>query len=175
MSTHEPIVVLDIENPDYEQVFMLAPRDAVLAAHAQSLGDYNFEAYGTRYGSQVHGDEAAISCGRFYARLPVPKIDLDTLDGPVELTVYDIDSGLGGSHMVEITADHGESVDVVVRYGRATTQGWEAWKEWDGAPLTVEKSALRNGRTIPLYRDVEFYRSSEMSAEHEPTPPTFGC
>lgn len=51
--------------------------------------------------------------------------------------VFDIPTGLGGSHTVEILGElQGGQVRLRVWYGRATATGWEPWKDWDGYRLT---------------------------------------
>jgi len=68
------------------------------------------------------------------------------------IEVYDTPSGLGGSFTVSIEQDHGDKVDVRVWYGRATEQGWEAWKDWDGYRFTTDRSKLTNRRMQALFR-----------------------
>lgn len=70
-----------------------------------------------------------------------------------QIEVYDTPSGMGGTFTVEIVAhlDH-ERVKVRVWYGRATSQGWECWNEWDGYRFETKQAELRNRRMMPLYR-----------------------
>jgi len=67
--------------------------------------------------------------------------------------VYDTDSGLGGSHTVEIVEDvDADRVKVRVWYGRPTPSGWECGHEWDGYRFTVRRNALRNKRQLALWK-----------------------
>ncbi|RWD28644.1 hypothetical protein [Mesorhizobium sp.] len=69
------------------------------------------------------------------------------------VTVYDTPSQLGGSFTVSIVETLAENaVKVRVWYGRATAQGWEAWKDWDGYTFQTNRAALCNERTMPLFR-----------------------
>jgi hypothetical protein len=69
------------------------------------------------------------------------------------VTVYDTPSQLGGSFTVSIVETLAENaVKVRVLYGRATAQGWEAWKDWDGYTFQTNRAALSNERTMPLFR-----------------------
>lgn len=70
-----------------------------------------------------------------------------------QITVYDTPSQLGGSFTVSIVETlAGNAVTVRVWYGRATAQGWEAWKDWDGYTFQTDRAALSNERTMPLFR-----------------------
>ncbi|MER9313248.1 hypothetical protein NKI51_28890 [Mesorhizobium australicum] len=42
------------------------------------------------------------------------------------------------------------TVKVRVWYGRATAQGWEAWKDWDGYTFQTDRAALTKERTMQL-------------------------
>ncbi|TCL87945.1 hypothetical protein C8J38_1278 [Rhizobium sp. PP-WC-2G-219] len=67
--------------------------------------------------------------------------------------VFDIPSGLGGSHTVEIVSElHGGMVRLRVWYGRATVTGWEPWKDWDGYRFEADRAELKNKRTMPLFK-----------------------
>ncbi len=67
--------------------------------------------------------------------------------------VYDTPSGLGGSHTVEIVEESaGDRVKVRVWYGRATPNGWERWRDWDGFTFETAESALTNRRRMALYK-----------------------
>ncbi|WP_292375665.1 hypothetical protein [Mesorhizobium sp.] len=62
-------------------------------------------------------------------------------------------SQLGGSFTVSIVETlAGNAVKVRVWYGRATTQGWEAWKDWDGYTFQTDRTALTNDRVMPLFK-----------------------
>ncbi|WP_167481071.1 hypothetical protein [Mesorhizobium waimense] len=59
------------------------------------------------------------------------------------VTVYDTPSHLGGSFTVSIVETlAGNAVKVRVWYGRATAQGWAAWKDWDGYSFQTNRVAL---------------------------------
>ncbi|WP_189557027.1 hypothetical protein [Mesorhizobium sp. M4B.F.Ca.ET.089.01.1.1] len=45
-----------------------------------------------------------------------------------------------------------ETVKVRVWYGRATAQGWEAWKDWDGYTFQTDRTALTHERVMPLFK-----------------------
>ncbi|NRQ18919.1 hypothetical protein [Ensifer sesbaniae] len=67
--------------------------------------------------------------------------------------VFDTPSGMGGSFTVSIVEElAADKVRVRVWYGRATAQGWEVWKEWDGYTFETERAALTNQRTMPLFK-----------------------
>jgi len=67
--------------------------------------------------------------------------------------VFDIPSGLGGSHTVEIVRElQGGKVRLRVWYGRATATGWEPWKDWDGYRFDADRAELKNKRTMPLFK-----------------------
>lgn len=56
---------------------------------------------------------------------------------PRSITVYDTPSGLSGSFTVSIDREiDPETVAVRVWYGRATPQGWQPWRDWDGYLFT---------------------------------------
>lgn len=70
------------------------------------------------------------------------------------VTVYDTPSGLGGSHTVSIDREiDAETVEVRVWYGRATPNGWERWRDWDGYVFTTRRDALTKERRLSLYKD----------------------
>lgn len=48
-----------------EQIFTCSPREAVIAAYAQSLGDWNTWDYAEKYGDQVMSGKITVSCGDF--------------------------------------------------------------------------------------------------------------
>lgn len=69
------------------------------------------------------------------------------------ITVYDTPSQLGGSFTVSIVeTPAGNAVKVRVWYGRATAQGWEAWKDWDCYTFQTDRAALTNERIMPLFK-----------------------
>ncbi|WP_292489656.1 hypothetical protein, partial [Mesorhizobium sp.] len=73
--------------------------------------------------------------------------------GRKHVTVYDTTSQLGGSFTVSIVETlAGNAVKVRVWYGRATAQGWEAWKDWDGYTFQTDRAALTNERIMPLFK-----------------------
>ena len=64
---------------------------------------------------------------------------------------------LAGSFTVSIVETLAEkAVKVRVWYGRATAQGWEACKDWDGYTFQTNRAALSNERTMPLFRADRF-------------------
>jgi len=68
--------------------------------------------------------------------------------------VYDIDSGLGGTHTVSIVDEWGDNrVIVRVWYGRATPTGWESWPDWDGYRFEATRDQLTNPRVLELYKE----------------------
>lgn len=71
-----------------------------------------------------------------------------------KVKVYDIDSGLGGTHTVSIV-DEWRDNRVIVRvwYGRATPTGWEAWPDWDGYRFEATRDQLTNPRVLQLYKE----------------------
>lgn len=54
---------------DEVQVFSIGPREAVICAYAQSLGDYNTWGYESRYGHKVAMGTYGWCCGEFWAKL----------------------------------------------------------------------------------------------------------
>jgi hypothetical protein len=46
--------------------------------------------------------------------------------------------------------DQGDIVEVRVRYGRPTHEGWESWKDWDGYRFTTERGTLTNRRMYTI-------------------------
>lgn len=66
--------------------------------------------------------------------------------------VYDTDSGLGGSHTVEMVEENSPGkVKVRIWYGRKAASGWECWPEWDGYRFEVNGDELRNNRQKRLF------------------------
>jgi hypothetical protein len=57
---------------DWAGEYSCSPRDAVIAAHAQSSGDFNTWDYETRYGHLVNQGAETVWCGSFSARLETP-------------------------------------------------------------------------------------------------------
>ncbi|MCR5943976.1 hypothetical protein FG152_24705 [Ochrobactrum sp. XJ1] len=69
------------------------------------------------------------------------------------IDVFDTPSGLGGSHTVSIVCEiDAMTVDVRVWYGRATSHGWEAWKDWDGYQFRTTRDQLTNPRKMLLWK-----------------------
>lgn len=67
--------------------------------------------------------------------------------------VFDTPSGMGGSFTVSVVEElAADKVRVRVWYERATAQGWEAWKDWDGYTFETERAALTNQRPLPLFK-----------------------
>lgn len=52
-----------------KQVYSCTPREAVIAAYAQSWNDYNTWDYAKRYESLVSQSELCVTCGDFSAYL----------------------------------------------------------------------------------------------------------
>lgn len=52
---------------DWESTYTCSPREAVIAAHAQSLRDWDTWRYEERYGHLVVEGVTRVSCGRFHA------------------------------------------------------------------------------------------------------------
>lgn len=52
--------------------------------------------------------------------------------------------------IVETLAEN--AVKVRVWYGRATAQGWKAWKDWDGYTFQTDRALLTNERIMPLFK-----------------------
>ena len=73
---------------------------------------------------------------------------------PRRITVYDTPSGLGGSFTVSIDREFdAETVAVRVWYRRATPQGWEPWRDWDGYVFTTRRDALTRERRMSLFTE----------------------
>jgi hypothetical protein len=65
-----PVTVINMAvYNDPGQVYCASPRNAVIAAYAQSLGDWNTWYYERRYGSMVRQSNLTVSCGDFSAFL----------------------------------------------------------------------------------------------------------
>lgn len=60
--------VFDLSTGRYGDLFSLEPRKAVIAAHAQSLRDYNTWDYEKKYGGLVFENEQTVRCGNFTAK-----------------------------------------------------------------------------------------------------------
>lgn len=60
--------VVNLNNGDVV-IYSCKPEEAVIAAHAQSLGDWNTWDYDERYGEKVERGDFYISCGDFTALL----------------------------------------------------------------------------------------------------------
>lgn len=61
-------VVLELGTNE-KQLFSCSPEEAVIAAHAQSLKDFNTWDYQERYGDKVVTGEFSVACGDFAALL----------------------------------------------------------------------------------------------------------
>ncbi len=62
--------VFDLSRGSYGSTYSgISPRDAVIAAHAQSLGDFNTWEYEDRYGRLVRSGRETVGCGNFCAKL----------------------------------------------------------------------------------------------------------
>ncbi len=73
-------------------------------------------------------------------------------DRQKEVEVYDTPSNLGGSFTVSIIEEIDETtVKVRVWYGRATINGWETWREWDGSMFVTTRDRLIKKRIMPLF------------------------
>lgn len=62
-------VVFNLDTGDYGPVFSLPPREAVIAAHAQSLGDWNTWDYERCWGHMAVVGDTVVTCGSFTAML----------------------------------------------------------------------------------------------------------
>jgi len=60
--------VMNLNNGE-KIIYSCTPEDAVIAAHAQSLNDWNTWDYAERYGDQVVRGEHTVACGDFSAFL----------------------------------------------------------------------------------------------------------
>ncbi len=63
-----PVTVVNLANLT-EQVYTCSPREAVIAAYAQSLGDYSTWNYEARYGHLAVVGSSTVACGDFCALL----------------------------------------------------------------------------------------------------------
>lgn len=73
-----------------------------------------------------------------------------------KVKVYDIASGLGGTHTVSIVDEGGDNLVIVrVWYGRATPTGWESWPDWDGYRFEATRDQLTNPRVLALYKEAD--------------------
>lgn len=57
--------VFDLTTEEYGEVYTCSPREAVIAAYAQSKGDYNTWDYEKKYGEIVVETERTLLCGNF--------------------------------------------------------------------------------------------------------------
>jgi len=60
------VTVKNLWEPSYKAIYSCSPKEAVIAAHAQSLGDFNTWDY-QKYGHLVKEGEFTIGCGEFCA------------------------------------------------------------------------------------------------------------
>lgn len=72
MNTDKLTTVLTLGDHSREIVYILPAREAVIAAHAQSRGDYNTWNYETTYGAAVLETALGFSLGDFWAAKPLP-------------------------------------------------------------------------------------------------------
>jgi hypothetical protein len=63
------VTVVNLSNPSDTRHYTCSPREAVIAAHAQSLLDWNTWDYETKYGSLVVTGQHTIACGDFCVSL----------------------------------------------------------------------------------------------------------
>ncbi len=63
-----PVTVVNFATRN-EQIYTCSPREAVVAAYAQSLGDYNTWDYTTKYDHLVVVGSSTVACGDFCALL----------------------------------------------------------------------------------------------------------
>ena len=70
------------------------------------------------------------------------------------VTVYDIRYTIGGTFTVSIVREiDPENVEVRVWYGRATSQGWERWLDWDGYTFQARRDELTNEKQLSLFKE----------------------
>jgi hypothetical protein len=63
------VIVHDLSRiSDYQTYVGITPREAVIAAYAQSLGDNNIDGYERNYSKKVKEGTISVSCGDFAAR-----------------------------------------------------------------------------------------------------------
>jgi hypothetical protein len=60
-------IVRDLLDPTHVQMYSCTPREAVIAAYAQSLGDWNTWQYAERYSECVVEGNHTVACGDFCA------------------------------------------------------------------------------------------------------------
>jgi hypothetical protein len=59
--------VMNLLNPSHKQNYSCTPREAVIAAYAQSKNDWNTWQYAERYGHLVDEGKYTLLCGDFSA------------------------------------------------------------------------------------------------------------
>lgn len=59
--------VFDLDAGEYVGTYSAPPREAVIAAHAQSLGDWNTWDYERAWGHLVHEGQHTVTCGSMSA------------------------------------------------------------------------------------------------------------
>lgn len=65
--------VFDLDKGEYVETYACSPRTAVLAAHAQSIGDWNTWDYERVWGHLVRESDRVVMCGSFTtAKVAVP-------------------------------------------------------------------------------------------------------
>jgi hypothetical protein len=68
--------------------------------------------------------------------------------------VFDTPSNMGGSFTVSIDEEiDPDTIKVRVWYGRATVNGWESWRDWDGYTFATTRDTLKNPRKMALYNE----------------------
>lgn len=72
MTTSTTVRTFNLRTGDWGPTYSVAPRMAVICAHAQSLGDWNTWDYEKNYGHLVHTGRETVWCGNFSARLEQP-------------------------------------------------------------------------------------------------------
>jgi hypothetical protein len=61
------VTVINLMNPEHKQIYSCTPKEAVIAAYAQSLNDWNTWQYAERYSNLVEEGELTWMCGDFSA------------------------------------------------------------------------------------------------------------
>lgn len=61
------VSVRDLSSDQFQEYVGLTPRQAVIVAYAQSLGDHNTWNYERRYGHLVREGRVTVSCGDWCA------------------------------------------------------------------------------------------------------------
>ena len=61
------VTVVNLMKPENKQYYSCSPREAVVAAYAQSLHDWNTWDYPSRYDEKVEASNLCFICGDFCA------------------------------------------------------------------------------------------------------------